>query len=342
MTRSTRPLRAFAAALLATASSLAAAGMAQAAPAAPTDVVTYDAPGSESADWSTDNDLDATGYWTPERMRNAIPVDSDPEAAPDPALLQPPSGSSLLSAPVAPDSPPVDLTEPVEPASGDSPTMLLGNQVYVPITTGKVFYSVGSNDYVCSGSSINTPGKSMVATAGHCLHAGAGGTWHSRIAYAPAYSNGTTPYGLWHMKTGTAFNGWTDRSDARYDYGFFIVYPLNGRYLVDRVGGNGLSYNRGTTNKGVRIWGWPAAAPFDGSRPYHCDGDTFAYGTGGDMAMNCRMNGGSSGGPWMTNTSSATVGRVFGVTSRITTSGPARIISRPFDADVVRLYQSLE
>ena len=60
------------------------------------------------------------------------------------------------------------------------------------------------------------------------------------------------------------------------------------------------------------------------------------------MAMNCRMNGGSSGGPWMTNTSSATVGRVFGVTSRITTSGPARIISRPFDSDVVRLYQSLE
>ena len=48
--------------------------------------------------------------------------------------------------------------------------------------------------------------------------------------------------------------------------------------LVATVGGNGLSYNYGHNQTGVRIWGWPAGKPYDGTTPYYCDGNTRKWG----------------------------------------------------------------
>ncbi len=37
-----------------------------------------------------------------------------------------------------------------------------------PRSTGKLFFSDGASDYVCSGAAVNTPERNVVLTAGHC------------------------------------------------------------------------------------------------------------------------------------------------------------------------------
>ena len=165
-------------------------------------------------------------------------------------------------------------------------------------TAGKVFSTYNGTTYVCSGSAINSPNKSLVLTAGHCVHEGKGGGWHTDIVFVPAYYNGEAPYGYWNAKNIMTFKGWTDKSDFSRDQAFFTVYPRRGKTLVDTVGGNGLSYNYGHNQSNVRIWGWPAAYPFNGEVPYYCDGNTRKRNfLSGDMLMRCDMTPGASGGP---------------------------------------------
>lgn len=108
------------------------------------------------------------------------------------------------------------------------------------------------------------------------------------------------------------------------------------------VGGNGLSYNYGHSQTGVRAWGWPAEAPYQGQTPYYCDRNTWKWKWfSNDMVMRCDMTGGASGGPWLRTRIDTNLGYVFGVTSRRTTSGEKLLISTPFDDAVNNLFQGI-
>ncbi|HZG04785.1 MAG TPA: hypothetical protein VE546_14630, partial [Streptomyces sp.] len=62
---------------------------------------------------------------------------------------------------------------------------------------GKVFMDTPKGSMVCSGTVVKdprNPGKSnLVATAGHCVHAGKNGGWFRNIAFVPAYNDGGRP-----------------------------------------------------------------------------------------------------------------------------------------------------
>jgi hypothetical protein len=261
--------------------------------------------------------LDATGYWTAEKLRNAIPADL-PAGTP---TKQGPSGSSgIASKPVAP----------------------LGNKVAndaVPTTAGKLFFVDNGLNYVCSASTINNNYKNLIITAGHCVHSGAGGAWHSNIVFAPAYYNGPSGYGLWNWSQARAFNSWIDSSDFTHDQAFVTLQQRDGANLIDAVGGNGLSWGDSQSQPGTRIWGWPAEPPYNGEVPYYCDGDT--YPSGSDAALTCTMNGGASGGPWLRDRIDANLGYVFAVTSRRTTSGTPTLLSTPNTPDVKTMFDQM-
>jgi glutamyl endopeptidase len=62
-------------------------------------------------------------------------------------------------------------------------------------------------------------GPDIVATAGHCVNAGAGGAWYTGLAVWPGRNGASTPYGSCLPTTLYSVVGWTVNGDERYDYG---------------------------------------------------------------------------------------------------------------------------
>jgi glutamyl endopeptidase len=62
-------------------------------------------------------------------------------------------------------------------------------------------------------------GPNVVATAGHCVHSGPGGTWKQNVRVYPGYDAGSAPYGSYPAKWLASVIGWTNSGDERYDYG---------------------------------------------------------------------------------------------------------------------------
>ncbi|MEO3928899.1 trypsin-like serine protease [Micromonosporaceae bacterium B7E4] len=68
----------------------------------------------------------------------------------------------------------------------------------------------------CTGFMIS---ERTVATAGHCVHTGAGGQWRSNLIAYPGYAGDRAPYGSCRARAAFAASGWTRGSDPGQDYG---------------------------------------------------------------------------------------------------------------------------
>ncbi|MYV61944.1 hypothetical protein GTW37_23605, partial [Streptomyces sp. SID4931] len=84
-----------------------------------------------------------------------------------------------------------DVSDP-EPAPVQAkPEKLPYHRHAAPV--GKVFFDSPKGSMVCSGTVVKdpkNPGKSnLVWTAGHCVHAGAGGGWYRNIIFVPSYND---------------------------------------------------------------------------------------------------------------------------------------------------------
>jgi V8-like Glu-specific endopeptidase len=221
-------------------------------------------------------------FWTAERMRNAKPAAK---------LLagKPPGGGGKKSRRSATQVPPPYTTAPTR-------------------TNGKVFFSDGGSNYVCSGTALLSGNKSTVWTAGHCVHDGGGG-FHTNWAFVPAYADGTRPYGTWTARSLLTTQGWASSGDFSYDLGAAVVAPSGGSSLTDVVGGRNITFNS-SRNQTYAAHGYPAASPFNGQRLWVCNSplqynDTSA--SPATMGISCDMTGGSSGGGWIANGSVASV-----------------------------------
>lgn len=228
---------------------------------------------------------DPTGYWTPERMRTAIPGD----VLAGKALAR---GGALSGT--------VETGPPVKIAStkGGVPSL---HQDEDPIDhVGKVFFTIGAFAYVCSGNVVVSDNDSTVATAGHCVNEGPG-AFVRNFVFVPAYLNGTAPYGIWPAKALYTTTQWRTAGDIRYDTGFAVTATLKGKHLADVVGASGVEFNidRGLS---YQAFGYPAAPPFDGQSLKSCSGDATKDPINPQFkaqGIPCDMTGGSSGGPWM-------------------------------------------
>lgn len=279
-------------------------------------------------------------YWTPARMAAAIPRDLPTL----PASLKGARGpvTRLTSQPVlvpgnepgfAP-GPPRGQTGTPEPQSHDAfnyPYPYNRYQVF-PITVtpfavyqnypfkthGKVFFTIGATNYVCSGTSVTSGdggNQSLVWTAGHCVHAGSGGAWATNVVFVPAYRDGAAPVGSWTAYTLYARTEWTANGNLKEDFGVIVVNRRvsDGARLGSIVGTQGLATSL-SDHQMYHSFGYPAApqgvwpfTPFNGNRMWSCQAPASRrvteYNVSGagpaPVAIGCDMTGGSSGGAWL-------------------------------------------
>ncbi len=219
------------------------------------------------------------GYWTAERMRDAIPADK------------------ARSSQAAPKAKPVRNTSATQiaPPYTSAPTR----------TNGKVFFSDGGLNYVCSGTALLSGNRSVVWTAGHCVHDGAN-DFHTNWAFVPAYADGNRPYGTWAARTLLTTNGWADSGDFSYDNGAAVVSTNGGQALTDVVGGRNIAFNTARQQQ-YAAHGYPAASPFNGQRLWVCNAPLSYSDTNqspATLGISCDMTGGSSGGGWISTSGS--------------------------------------
>ncbi|GAA3607745.1 trypsin-like serine peptidase [Agrococcus terreus] len=279
--RSRRPLAWLTATLAASALALGGAQAATAAPASST--VTHTVGASASA---------TSAYWTSDRMEAA--VDADRLVA---------GQSRGASQDVAAGAPATVPGRAPQTSAKPQPVSV------APVAhIGKVFFTLGGVDYVCSGNSVVSANERTVSTAGHCLNEGPG-AFATNFVFAPAYENGSTPFGVWTATELHAPSQWVSGGDIDYDTGFAVVASPAGSSatLSDTVGASGVAFNQ-ARGLSYTAYGYPAARPFDGQTLETCSGTARndAYGTQ-SQGIPCDMTGGSSGGPWFIGSGAAGV-----------------------------------
>jgi hypothetical protein len=250
------------------------------------------APGGEPFDVVQSADA-VRAYWTPERMRNAIPLGPVLDAGPQQKRGR--------------------IAERVRRVKKGAKK-----------TNGKVFLTLGGVNYVCSATAVNAPSDSLVWTAGHCVYepGALGGGFATNWEFVPAYKNGDKPFGEWPATDLNAATQWKNSSgvcipgiglgvcgDVSYDLGAASVATKGGEQLHDVVGARGIDFD-GPRDRTYKAYGYPAEGDFDGEHLYRCKSP---YG-GGDnstdpetMRIHCDMTAGSSGGGWVTGGEVASV-----------------------------------
>lgn len=251
-------------------------------------------------------------YWTPERLRSAVPRRLAIGGRADVGAAGARSGSPTAVAPVEP-GPPAVATPAVGPVGGLGASYTReevpdpGREPYR--AHGRVFFSVvaGSlpGDYSCSGTALASANDSVVWTAGHCVFdRESGGGFARNWIFIPAYRDGVAPFGKWVAERLAAPRAWTESGSPKRDLGAAVVgEDPGGRALTELVGGRGIGFNQ-PREQFYESFGYPAQPPFDGEREFRCSspfaGTDDPGGPGPDAsAIGCDMTGGASGGGWV-------------------------------------------
>lgn len=264
-----------------------------------------------------------TDFWTPENMRAAKPLDSPLKTV------------ERVAGTVAKGLP--SLVAPSASATTSGSAWPGGGKVTK--TAGRVFFLFNGVKASCSGDAVTSGNKSVVITAGHCVKYQ--GSWHTDWVFVPGYDDGNAPHGEWVAATTLTTPQWEASEDINYDVGAAVVSPLNGRYLTDVVGGQGIAFNQ-PRNQAMYSFGYPAASPYDGTKLIYCAGTTFTdFLLSRDNGLRCDMTGGSSGGPWFLSFDETTG---MGVQNSVNSFGynflPGYMFGPYFGSDAQTLYNT--
>lgn len=207
-------------------------------------------------------------------------------------------------------------------------------------TNGKILATdPRTGPYTCSGTAINTPSRSIVLTAGHCVIEG--GREGRRISFVPAYDHGKRPFGTFRVSAVYMMSAWRRRENPDFDVAALKVRPNGLGRLTDVVGGRGFATSKSRL-AAFQIFGYPAA---------HAGGEELrscrAHGLGLDrftdrftgpptMPASCDMAAGASGGAWLFDGEF-----VSGVTSYSYQGRPTQLFSPYFGPEVGSFLRSL-
>ncbi len=278
-------------------------------------------------------------YWTSARMKAAKPMDAT-------SSVMRPGKATRRNAQTSPDGPagsvaPLEVKAPAADKSAKTPQASFPNYPAAnptARTNGKVFFSRGEANYVCSASIVASEGRSLVWTAGHCLAENA--VWSSNVAFVPAYSAGSEPYGTWYAKNLTTTAEWFYNHEWDYDVGAMTMTPTAGVRIADYLGAQGIMWNQ-TAGYTSNAFAYPAGSPYDGEYLVRADGDTADEGDN-TIYMYSGLTGGSSGGPWFRNFNETSgLGFVNGHNDFIYTNSPAWMYSPYYGGQVSSLYNAV-
>jgi len=186
--------------------------------------------------------------------------------------------------------------------------------------TGRVLFTLSGTDYICSGSVVreSNSAKAIVLTAGHCVVEN-DGTFATNWLFipsfdtAPTYTCANTTYGCWvadelYADAAFASAGSFNDTAVQHDWAFAVVSgggKSNTAQLDTTVGGAfGIAFSGVSSGNTLSAFGYPAAGKYHGNDLVYCKGPIGTDpGTGGTTwSMACDMTGGSSGGPWVSTT----------------------------------------
>lgn len=229
-------------------------------------------------------------FWTPARMANARPLEYN---------LGPHGGNSFLGAPPA-------------LAIGSNASTLVPNPTEAPNTVnGRVFLRQGRFLAFCSGTAINSPSRSLVLTAGHCVDSGPENGHRnvrsSFLEFVPAYTDDTAPFGAFVAIHGKVFapKQWTAIGIPNFDLGAFQTRPnAEGVNVADAVGGGATIAMDLDRHQKFQSFGYPGESKRMKTclSPYIGD-DILTSRLPGPttQAIRCHWPPGSSGGGWLIN-----------------------------------------
>jgi V8-like Glu-specific endopeptidase len=193
--------------------------------------------------------------------------------------------------------------------------------------------------YSCSGTAINTPSRSIVLTAGHCVIEN--GREGRRISFVPAYDHGDRPFGTFRVEAVYVMPQWRRNENPDFDVAALQVKPNEFGTLTDVVGGRGYATSKSRL-AAFQIFGYPAARA-GGEELRSCA----AHGLGLDrftnrfsgpptMPASCNMAAGSSGGAWLFDGEF-----ISGVTSYSYQGRPTQLFSPYFGTEVSSFLRQL-
>jgi len=276
----------------------------------------------------------AMGYWTKDKLENALTRDFEFEIGAKSGKL-------------------VALGKPAK-GSGGVKTGTTGaswTKLGKPLAaTGKVFFTMGTTNYVCSGLLITeaTPGRSIVLTAGHCVWDNkAVGAWATNFIFIPAYDSNpvndcsSSPDRCLVATALVASSGFTSQTSfstqaTTYDWAFVAVEESGEtgfNLAVDGFSNSATAY----------AFGYPAARPYSGNDLVYCAGpisqDTRSNGM--TWGLGCNMTGGASGGPWLAGFNTTTnVGSASSLNSYKYGSDSTKMYGPKFNAKTLEVFYS--
>ena len=195
-------------------------------------------------------------------------------------------------------------------------------------STGKVFFTIGSAGYTCSGTLVNETetSKAIVLTAGHCVFEQAvdGGQYVTNWIYIRNFEKvgfssqeGCTPerscWGTDLLTADSIFEGEVGYTDlaTQHDWGFATITSttelpdtsIPGLYPL-KINGFSAAGDESTS------FGYPAQGKFKGRDLIYCKAPIIEdrLNDSATWGMRCDMTGGSSGGPWISRFGSQDAG----------------------------------
>jgi hypothetical protein len=228
----------------------------------------------------------AERYWTRERMLNAEPVD---QPRPEGAFDIPDLGYDASSSAATGDFTPTNVS------------------AYPQRIQGKIFFRVGSDNFTCSGTVVESAGRNLVFTAGHCVYDQIAGRFVDEISFVPGYENTNTPYGIYPGFQWFTTPRWASSGSNSYDIGLVALQSP-----IEDLGARKIAFDLNPlVNKKKReytIYGYPSKPSnlFDGQVLQGCRAAFGFYDSTPPniaplpmSAKPCRMQQGASGGGWI-------------------------------------------
>lgn len=275
----------------------------------------------------------AVGYWDEATMRSAKPIG---------LLMDPKTGVATLS---------------IEPTASDTIGADWTSGALPQTAVGKVFFTVGRSNYVCSGSVIKDeiPAVSIVVTAAHCVMDA--GRFVTNWAFVPDYETKANPF--WYasrlfVRNEFASQKQFNRTAVEHDWAFAVIpsgtFTKNRKRFTNPTSqldsGYGafdyLSTGFSATGNVSTALGYPASGLYNGTLLKYAQGliknDPTGYATWG---MPSNLTGGASGGPWLSSLSSdSTSGSVSSVNSYKYTNDANSMYGPKFNAKTDATFNS--
>ncbi|MFC7306388.1 trypsin-like serine peptidase [Streptomyces monticola] len=137
---------------------------------------------------------------------------------------------------------------------------------------------VADGAHWCTASVVDSPGRNVIATAGHCvMNVDEDGRvedlTEQDLAFAPGFrgsGEGDAPYGMWRVKGAHLDDRWKHQADDRADFAFLTLEPDDrGRDVQDVVGASVPQWDSGF-DRDVVVYGYPDSEHNPGNRQISC------------------------------------------------------------------------